>query len=149
MQQCSFLDDSSRFTKLVYGGLIFAAFLLRSEWLVLFTSILAVFSALSPRLNVSNVIYHFVKRNFFGKDIEPVHREPGEVRFSYAMAGTLIFAGFLLLRFTPYAELAWVYILFVSSMLFIACFLGFCAGILLYIACGKLLLKMKAAYPKR
>ncbi len=143
MQQCSFLDDSSRFSKLVYGGMILIAFLTYNKWLVLFTSILMFLSAYSLNLNVSYRIYFFMKKSLLKKKIETLQKEPGEIRFSYAMASILIFIGFLLLQFTKYTTFAWMYVLVVSFMLFIACFVGFCVAILLYIACKKILIKME------
>lgn len=62
-----------------------------------------------------------------------------ELRFSYAMAGVLIFLGFLLLHFTKYTTFAWIYILIVSFMLFVACFIGFCVATLIYVAFKKFL----------
>jgi phosphate/sulfate permease len=141
MQQCSFLDDSSRFSKLVYGGIVLIAFLVRSKWLVLIISILMFLSACSLSFNIAYQIYIFIKNDILKKKIEPVQKEPGELRFSYAMAGMLIFIGFLLLQFTKYTAFAWIYILIVAFMLFIACFVGFCVAILLYVAFKKFLLK--------
>lgn len=143
MQQCSFLDDSSRFSKLVYGGMILIAFIAYNKWLVLITSILMFLSACSLNFNVSYWIYFFTKKNLLKKKVELLQKEPGELRFSYAMAGVLIFIGFLLLQFTKYTTFAWIYVLVVSFMLFIACFVGFCVAILLYVACKKFLIKMK------
>jgi len=149
MQQCSFLNDSSRFSKLVYGSMALVAFLIHSKWLVLAISVLMCLSAFSLSLNISYRISVFVKKNLLKKKVAPSQKEPGEFRFSYAMASILIFIGFLLLQFTEYATFAWTYILIVSFMLFVACFVGFCMGILIYVAFKKLLLKTKTILNKQ
>lgn len=148
MQQCSFLNDSSRFSKLVYGSMALIAFLIRSKWLVLIISILMCLSAFSLSLNISYRIRIFVEKNLLKKRVVPLRKEPGELRFSYAMASVLILVGFLLLQFTKYTTFAWTYILIVSFMLFIACFVGFCMGVLMYVAFKKFLLKTKTIYNK-
>ncbi|MDD3190228.1 MAG: DUF4395 family protein [Candidatus Pacebacteria bacterium] len=134
MQQCSFLNDSSRFSKLIYGSVILTAFLVRSKWLVLIVSVLMCLNAFSVGFSIPCRIYSFTEKYLFKRKIGPLQKEPGELRFSYAMASVLIFVGFLLLQFTKYTVFAWMYILIVAFMLFIACFIGFCVATLMYVA---------------
>lgn len=143
MQQCSFLNDSSRFPKLVYGSMALIAFLVQSKLLVLVISVLMFLSAFSLSYNIPYLIYVFMEKSLLKKKVAPMQKEPGELRFSYVMAGILIFIGFLLLQFTKYATFAWLYILIVAFMMFLACFVGFCMGVLMYVAFKNFLLKMK------
>jgi len=139
MQQCSSLKDSSRFSKLVYGIIILIAFCIRSKWLVLVASILICLNALSVNFNIPYRIYVFMEKYFLKKNVRMLKKEPGELRFSYAVASILIFIGFLLLQFTKYTTFAWIYILIVAFMLLIACFIGFCMAVFMYVAFKKFL----------
>lgn len=148
MQQCSFLNNSSRFSKLIYGSMVLVAFLIHSKWLILITSILLFLNATPVIFNISCRVHIFVQKNILGEKARPMQEESGEIRFSYAMAGVLLFVGFSLLQFTKYTSFAWIYLLVVAFMLFIACFVGFCMGTLLYVIFKKYLLKIKTTHNK-
>lgn len=134
MPQCSVYDRSLKFSRLIYGLIVLFAFLIQNKWLILLVSILTIVGALSLNFNIPYQIHillekHLLKR----KDVETSERDFGELSFVSAATGILLLIGFLLLQFTEYTQFAWIYILIVTAMIFMACLVGFCVATFMYI----------------
>lgn len=149
MQQCSIYDRSLKFSRFIYGLVVLIAFLIRSKWLVLIISILTILGALSLNFNIPYQIHIFVEKNILRKRTRPLQKESGELSFVSAMTGILLLIGFLLLQFTTYTSFAWIYILIVTLMIFVACLVGFCVATMLYILLKNFLSKTKTTHNKR
>jgi len=130
MQQCSIYDKSLRFSRFVYSVMVLCAYFLQDKWLVLTVSILTIMGAFSLSFNIP---YHLHRLYSKRSNIGPSNKDFGELSFVSGITGILLLAGFLLLQYTEYTTFAWVYILVVVAMLFMACLVGFCVATLMYI----------------
>ncbi|MDO8592731.1 MAG: DUF4395 family protein [bacterium] len=135
MQQCLIYDGSLRFSRATYGVLLLAAVLIHSQWLVLAISLLIIFGVFSMKLNIPYQLHALV----YKKKSAPAPRESGEINFVAGATGALLLIGFLLLYFDKFANFAWIYLLIVDLMIFLACFVGFCVATLMYVLLKKLL----------
>jgi predicted RND superfamily exporter protein len=86
--------------------------------------------AVSMNLNIPYQLHRYSQKK---KSAVPSEKDFGEVSFVSAATGILLMIGFLLLQFTDYASLAWIYILLVVAMIFLACLVGFCVATLIYV----------------
>lgn len=129
MKQCLIYDSSLRFSRATYGVLILIAFLLRNQWLVLAVSILIILGIFSPKLNLPYQLHILIS----GRKFKPVQKESGELSFVAGATGVLLLIGFLLIYFKRFVDFAWVYLLIVDLMIFLACFVGFCVATLMYV----------------
>jgi len=136
MKQCTFYDQSLRVSRAVYGILVLVAFLVHSQWLVLLAAILVILGAFSLKLNI---VYQFHSKFF--RQPGPVQKDSAELSFVAAMTGILLLAGFFLLYYNKAVEFAWIYILVVDLLIFLACFVGFCVATLMYVLFKKLFAK--------
>ncbi|MFA6392038.1 MAG: DUF4395 family protein [Patescibacteria group bacterium] len=143
MQQCSIYDKSLKFSRATYGVLVLLAFFIHNKWLVLIVALLAIFGAFSLKLNIPYQIHAMVSKGIFKKKVEPIQKELGELNFVAAATGVLLLVGFLLLHFTELTNFAWIYILVVDLMIFLACLVGFCVATLMYIVLKKIFSKNK------
>ena len=134
MRQCLIYDGSLKFSRATYGVLLLIAILIHSQWLVLAVAILTIFGAFSLKLNVPYQWHALI----YKKKAAPTLRELGELNFVAAATGTLLLIGFGLLYFNKFVNFAWVYLLIVDLMIFLACFVGFCVATLMYIFFKKL-----------
>ncbi|MFA6896683.1 MAG: DUF4395 family protein [Patescibacteria group bacterium] len=149
MQQCSIYDRSLKFSRFIYGVIVLIAFFIHSKWLVLAVGVLTILGAFSLKLNIPYQIHVFVEKNVLKKKVRPLQKESGELSFVSGMTGLLLLIGFLLLQFTKYTSFAWIYILVVTLMIFVACLVGFCVATLMYILLKNFLLKTKTIHTKR
>ncbi|MBU0613267.1 DUF4395 family protein [Patescibacteria group bacterium] len=138
MQQCSIYDKSLKFSRATYGVLVLLSFFIHNKWLVLVVAILAIFGAFSLKLNIPYQLHALVSHSVFKKKKEPIQKELGELNFVSAATGVLLLIGFLLLHFTELTNFAWIYILIVDLMIFLACLVGFCVATLMYILLKKI-----------
>ncbi|MFA5076117.1 MAG: DUF4395 family protein [Patescibacteria group bacterium] len=138
MQQCSIYDKSLRFSRATYGILVLVAFLIHNQWLVLAAGLLTIVGALSLKLNIP---YQFHVLVFKKGGLSSVQKDSGELGFVAGMTGALLLIGFLFLYFGKFVEFAWIYILVVDLLIFLACFVGFCVATLMYVLFKKLLSK--------
>ncbi|MFA6272585.1 MAG: DUF4395 family protein [Patescibacteria group bacterium] len=145
MQQCSIYDKSLKFSRATYGILVLLAFFIRNEWLVLVVACLAIIGAFSLKLNIPYQIHILISHGMLKKKVEPVQKELGELNFVSAATGVLLLVGFLLLRFTELTNFAWIYVLVVDLMIFLACLVGFCVATLMYIVLKKIFGKNKVS----
>lgn len=133
MQQCLIYDKSLRFSRAVYGILALIAFLIHNHWLVLATSLLLAFGAFSIKSNILYQFHALVLRKLLKERSEPIQKESGELNFVSGMTGALLFIGFLFLYFGKFVDFAWIFILIMVLLIFLACFVGFCVATLTYV----------------
>ncbi len=127
MQQCFIYDSSLRFSRATYGVLTLIAFLIHNQWLLLIAAILVTLGAFSMKLNVAYQLHALFSKK------SPIQKESGELRFVAGMTGTLLLVGFLLIYFGKFVSFAWIFILIVALLIFLACFVGFCVATLMYV----------------
>ena len=132
MRQCLIYDNSLRFSRAIYGTLTLIAFLIHNHWLVLTTILLLAFGAFSIKLNIPYQFHALVLRKLLRKRAEPIQKESGELSFVSGMTGALLFIGFLFLYFGKFVNFAWIFILIMALLIFLACFVGFCVATLMY-----------------
>jgi len=126
-------DSSMRFSRAIYGILTLIAFFIRSEWLLLVVCVLIVLGAFSLKLNFLYQLHAMVIK----KKTAPVQKESAELSFVAGMTGALLLFGFLLIHFKVWVTFAWIFILLVAMLIFLACFVGFCVATLLYVLVRK------------
>jgi len=141
MQQCLIYDKSLRFSRATYGVLVLVAYFTRSQWLILAVSLLVIIGAFSFKLNIPYQIHRYFSKKSNKKTIEHSPREVGELNFVAGATGMLLLIGFLLLYFDKYVNFAWVYLLVVTLMIFLACFVGFCVATMMYVLLKKIFSK--------
>lgn len=141
MQQCPIYDGSLRFSRATYGVLLLVAFFVHSQWLVLGISILTILGAFSLKLNIPYQLHVLFLKDILKKKFEPIQKNPEELSFVSATTGILLLIGFFFIYFGKFVEYAWIYILIVTFMIFLACFLGFCVATMMYIFLKRLFSK--------
>lgn len=138
MQQCEIHDDSLKFSRAIYGILVLIAVLIHNEWLVLAVSILTILGAISFKLNIFYQFHVLVIKRMLNSKRMPVQKESGELSFVSAATGVLLLVGFLMLHYGNFNDAAWIYVLIVDLLIFLACLVGFCVATLIYILLKKL-----------
>jgi hypothetical protein len=141
MQQCQIHDGSLKFSRAVYGILVLVAVIIHSEWLLLVASILVILGAFSLKLNVAYQFYILVLKKILNDKAPLVLKESGELGFVAGMTGVLLLIGFFWVYYGKSDDYAWVYILIVDFLIFLACFVGFCVATLMYVLLKKLFKK--------
>jgi hypothetical protein len=141
MQQCQIHDNSLKFSRAVYGVLVLIAVLIHSQWLVLAASILIILGAISLKLNIAYQFYVLVFKKLLKDKSALVLKDSAELSFVAGMTGALLLVGFLWLYYGKTADYAWIYILIVDLLIFLACFVGFCVATLMYVLLKKLFKK--------
>lgn len=137
MKQCSIYNSSLRFSRATYGIMVLIAFLIHNQWLVLITSILMLLGIFSIKLNIPYQIHAL----FSGRKSAPVQKEEGELNFVSGMTAILLIIGFLLIHFNKFVDFAWIYLLVVDFLIFLACFVGFCVATLMYVFFKRIFIK--------
>ncbi|MEI6499345.1 MAG: DUF4395 family protein [bacterium] len=137
MQQCLIYDSSLKASRATYGLLILLAILIHNQWLVLAVVILMVLGLFSLKLNFPYQIHALVSKKVFKRKHNPMPRELSEVNFVAGMTSVLLFVGFLLIYLDKYVTFAWIYLLVVDLMIFLACLVGFCVATLMYVSLKK------------
>ena len=132
MQQCLIYNSSLRFSRAFYGTLTLIAFLIYNHWLVLAASLLLTFGAFSVKFNIPYQLHALVLRRLLRKREEPIQKESGELSFVSGMTGALLFIGFLFVYLGKFVDFAWIFILIMALLIFLACFVGFCVATLTY-----------------
>lgn len=141
MQQCQIHDGSLKFSRAVYGILVLIAIIIHSQWLVLAAAILVILGAISLKLNVAYQFYILVLKKILNDKAPLVTKESAELSFVAGMTGILLLIGFFWLYYGQSADYAWIYILIVDLLIFLACFVGFCVATLMYVLLKKLFKK--------
>jgi len=134
MQKCVMLhDDSLKFSRAFYGSLVLIAFLIHNQWLVLAVSLLMLFGVFSMKFNFPYQFHVAFLKKASSRKKTMVSKDSGEVNFVTGTTAALLFIGFLFIYFDKYVDWAWIYILIVTMLIFLACFVGFCVATLMYI----------------
>lgn len=139
MRQCLIYDNSLRFSRGIYGTLTLIAFFIHNHWLVLATTLLLFLGAFSVKFNIAYQFHALVLRKLLKDKLEPIQKEAGELNFVSGMTGALLFVGFLFLYFGKFVNFAWIFILIMALLIFLACFVGFCVATLTYAFFKKIL----------
>lgn len=132
MQQCLIYDDSLKFSRAVYGVLVLVSFFIYSQWLVLVISLLMILGAFSIKFNIPYQLHSLFFKKILKSKTELIQKEAGELSFVSGMTGILLFIGFLFLYFEKFVDSAWIFVLIMALLLFLACFVGFCIATLMY-----------------
>jgi len=133
MKQCSIYDNSLKFSRAIYGILVLVAFFIHNQWLVLLVSILMIFGIFSIKLNIPYQFHALFLRRSTKERSRPIQKESGELNFVAGMTAILLFIGFLFIYFGKFVNFAWIFILIMSFLIFLACFVGFCVATLMYV----------------
>jgi hypothetical protein len=141
MNQCQIQDDSLKFSRAVYAVLVLVAILVHSYWLVLAVSVMTILGAFSFKLNIFYQIHNSIIRKILGSKTMPVQKESGELSFVSGMTGMLLLVGFLWVYYGQSTDLAWIYLLMVDFLIFLACLVGFCVATLMYVVLKKIFKK--------
>jgi len=141
MQQCLIYDNSLRFSRAIAGILTLIAFLFHNHWLVLAASILVGLRIFSVKIDILYQFHALVLRKLLKEKSEPIQKESGELNFVAGMTATLLFIGFLFLHFGKFVDFAWIFILIMALLIFLACFVGFCVATLMYVFFKKIFQK--------
>ena len=133
MQQCLIYDNSLKFSRAIAGILTLIAFLIHNHWLVLVAGILVGLRIFSVKVDILYQFHALVLRRLLKETAEPIQKESGELNFVSGMTAALLFIGFLFLHFGKFVDFAWIFILIMALLIFLACFVGFCLATLMYI----------------
>jgi hypothetical protein len=99
------------------------------------------FGIFSIKLNIPYQFHALVLRKLLKEGPAPIQKESGEINFVSGMTAGLLFIGFLLIYFGKFVDFAWIYILIVDLLIFLACFVGFCVATLMYVFFKKIFKK--------
>jgi len=141
MQQCSIYNSSLKFSRAVYGSLVLVAFLIHNHWLILVVSLLMGLGIFSIKLNIPYQFHALILRRLLGEKSELIQKESGELNFVAGMTAALLFIGFLFLYYGKFIDFAWIFILIMALLIFLACFVGFCVATLMYVFFKKIFKK--------
>jgi len=141
MQQCLIYNNSLRFSRAIYGLLTIIAFLIHNHWLVLATAILMTLGTCSIKLNIPYQLHVLFLKKFKKEVQPPIEKELAELNFVSGMTAGLLLIGFLFIYFDKFVEFAWIYILIVALLIFLACFVGFCVATLMYVFFKKIFMR--------
>jgi hypothetical protein len=141
MKQCSIYNNSLRFSRATYGVLVLVAFFTRNQWLILVTSTLMIFGIFSLKLNIPYQFHNLILRKLLKEKSVSIQKESGELNFVAGMTAMLLFIGFLLIYFEKFVNFAWIYLLVVDFLIFLACFVGFCVATLMYVFFKRIFIK--------
>lgn len=132
MKQCLVYDNSLKFSRGIYGILALTAFLIQNYWLILVLSLLMFIGIFSVKLNIAYQFHALILRKLFKNKSQPIQKELGELKFVSVVIGILLLIDFLVLYFGKFVSFAWVLILIISLLYFLACFAGICVASLMY-----------------
>lgn len=142
MQQCAIYDNRSlNFFRATCGFLALAGFLFQNIWLVLITGLLFLFGVFSMKLNFLYQIYGLFSKKMLNQQIEPIEKDPGEIKFVYGFTALMFFISFALLYTQKFVPFAWGLDLLVSFLTLLASFANICVAALMYTIFKKMFVK--------
>ena len=141
MQQCLIYDNSLKFSRAIAGILTLIAFLIHNHWLVLVAGILVGLRIFSVKVDILYQFHALVLRKVLKEKSGPIEKESGELNFVSGMTAALLFISFLFLYFGKFVDFAWIFILIMALLIFLACFVGFCVATLMYVFLKKIFKK--------
>jgi len=133
MKQCLIYDNSLKFSRAIYGTLTLIAFLIHNHWLVLAVILMMALGIFSVKLNIPYQFHALILRRLLKEKSATIQKESGELNFVAGMTAALLFIGFLFLYFGKFVSFAWIFILIMAFLIFLACFVGFCVATLMYV----------------
>jgi hypothetical protein len=140
-KHCLIYDSSLRFSRAIAGILVLIAFLIHNYWLILAASILVGLRIFSVKIDILYQFHILFLKKLLKDKSEPIQKESGELNFVSGMTAILLFIGFLFLYFGKFVDFAWIFILIMALLIFLACFVGFCIATLMYIFFKKIFKK--------
>lgn len=141
MLQCEIHDDSLKFSRAVYATLVLIAVLMHLPWLVLAVAIMTLLGAISFNLNVFYQFHLILIKRWLEHKSAPVKKESAELKFVAGMTAILLFIGYFWVMSGQAVDAAWIYLLIVDLLIFMACLVGFCVATMMYILIKKLFIK--------
>lgn len=142
MTQCQIYNNSSlNFFRAIGGFLPLIAFFIGNIWLVLLTSLLFFFGIFSIKLNFIYQFHSLFLTKFLKREIIPIQKDSGELKFVYGFTALCFLISFLLLYFNKFTSFAWGLDLLVAFLTLLASFANLCLASLMYIIFKKLLNK--------
>ena len=132
MQQCFVYDNSLKFSRSIYGLLSLIAFLTKNHWLILLVGILMILGIISIKLNFFYQLHFLVFKKLLRDKSDSTKRDSGEIMFACGMAGSLLLISFFLLYFDKAVSFAWILVLMVALLMFLAGIAGVCVASLMY-----------------
>jgi len=123
---------------MVYAILVLIAFLLRNQWLLLATIVLMFLRIFSIKLDFPYQCHVILLRKLLKDKSEPVAKEKSELNFVFGTMATFLLVGFLFIYFRKFVNYAWIFVLIVDLLMFLAVFVGFCLATLMYISFKKI-----------
>ena len=141
MKQCLIYNESLRFSRAIEGSLVLIAFFLKNHWLILAVIILMVLGIFSMKLNLIYQLHAGFSKKILKRQAKFIKKESGEINFVRGATAFLLSIGFILIYLGKFVEYAWIYILIVAFLIFLACFVGFCIATLMYVFFKKLFKK--------
>jgi len=141
-------ESSLKFCRTFYAVLVLISFLLRNEWLLLATIILMFLRLFSVKLDLPYQFHVLFLRKLLKDKSEPVKKEKSELNFVFGMMAFLLLIGFLFIYFNKFVNFAWIFILMVDFLMFLAALVGFCLATLIYVFFKKILKKQEKKQEK-
>ena len=126
-------NSSLKFCRTVYAVLVLIAFFLRNQWLLLATIILMFLRIFSIKLDFPYQFHALFLRKLLKDKSKPVLKESSELNFVFGMMSLLLLIGFVFIYFGKFVKAAWIFILVIDLLMFLAVFVGFCLATLMYV----------------
>ncbi|KPJ55839.1 hypothetical protein AMJ49_06245 [Parcubacteria bacterium DG_74_2] len=127
-------ESSMRFARTVYGLLALIGFLTHNVWVILFCATLMTIGVIYPMK--SNAVYEFHRvalRPLFKDKAKPILRGKDEMRFACVLGTVFLLGALCLIYLGMFIEIAWISVLFLSSLMLLSGFSGVCAATLFYV----------------
>lgn len=136
-------ESSLKFCRTFYAVLVLISFLLRNQWLLLAAIILMFLRLFSIKLDFPYQFHVLFLRKLLKDKSEPIMKEKSELNFVFGMMAFLLLIGFLFIYFNKFVNFAWIFVLIIDFLMFLAAFVGFCIATLIYIFLKKYFKKSK------
>jgi hypothetical protein len=92
----------------------------------------------SMKLRLPYRLHSFYLKKFFQERLRPIRKEPAELSFVCAMAGSPLFVSFFLLSINQFTAVAWGIVLVISLLLLMSGVVGVCVASLTYVIFKKI-----------
>lgn len=130
---CLIYESSFKFCRAFYAILVLIAFLLRNQWVLLAAIVLMYLRIFSIKLDFPYQFHALFIRKWLNDKSEPVLKEKSELNFVFGMMATMLLIAFLLIYFNKFVTFAWIFVLIVDFLMFLAALVNFCLATLIYI----------------
>jgi len=140
---CLIYESSFKFCRAVYAVLVLISFILKNEWILLITIILMLLRLFSIKLDIPYQFHALFLRKLLKDESEPIVKEKSELNFVFGMMAILLLIGYLFIHFNKFVSWAWIFVLIIDFLMFLAVFVGFCLATLMYIFLKKIFNKNK------